>query len=75
MLQMVNMLHCGFGRALPAPLQLLCAERVLNALNLENVLLDRVLVWQVGGVEVGVRDNLPERNTPRGFQVTTIGNT
>ena len=72
---MVNLLHCGFGRALPAPLQLMCAERVLNALNLDNVLLARVLVWQVGGVEVGVRESLPSRNVPRGFQVTEIGNT
>ena len=72
---MVNLLHCGFGRALPAPLQLLCAERVLFAMNLDNLLLAQVLVWQVGGVEVGVRQKLTARQVPQGFQVTEISNT
>ena len=71
---MVSLLHPGFQRALPEPIQLLCSERVLYCLNLDNLLLASDLVWESQGEVVDVRARLLPVMIPAGFRVTEISN-
>ena len=72
---MVNYLHPGFQRALPPAIQIMCSERILYAMNLDNLLLARDLVWLHNGSEVAVTSKLLPVMLPPGFAVTEISNT
>ena len=74
-LYMVNYLHPGFQRALPPPIQIMCSERILFALNLDNLLLAGDLVWLHNGSEVAVTSKLLPVMLPHGFAATEISNT
>lgn len=73
-LYMVALLHPGFQRALPDPIQLHCAERVLYCLNLDNLLLASDLVWESHGGVVDIRARLLPVMIPAGYRVTEISN-
>jgi hypothetical protein len=74
-LYMVNFLHPGFQRSLPPPIQIMCSERILFAMNLDNLLLAEDLVWLHNGSKVGVTSRLLPVMVPPGFAVTEISNT
>ena len=73
-LYMVNYLHPGFQRALPPPIQIMCSERILFAMNLDNLLLAGDLVWMENTTQVAVTSKLLPVMVPSGFMVTEISN-
>ena len=64
---MVNLTHAGFGRALPDQLQVQCAERLLNCLNMGNLLVDGGVIWGNGTVDVRARLTAVQTSESRYF--------
>ena len=79
-LSMINRFHPGFNRKLAEPgpdgtsIQGLCAERILQCIGTQNLLLSGGVLWSSGGEAVDIRQNLTHVNNPRGFTVTETNN-
>ena len=74
--------HPGFRRVMadprsstdPTTIQGMCAERLIQTLNLRNLLLDGGVMWGEGGMVPEVWRPLTPAGSPVGFTMGIIGN-